>query len=102
MNREIKIKVRVVDYQGKKFNAFKAVLQDGTMIDAKFTREVDPKLIPAKSSVVIVPEGKCNVSYKKEYPILWIASILSVKEIAATSQKSIEDELSEMFGPAKN
>lgn len=100
MSREIKIKVRQVEYQGKKFNAFKAVLQDGTMIDAKFTREVDPKLIPSKSCVLIVPEGKCNVSYKKEYPVLWIAQVSSIKDVV-TSGKSIEEELTEMFGPSK-
>ena len=99
MSREFKIKVRSVDYQGKKFNAFKAVLVDGTMIDAKFTQAVDKKLIPTKSCVVVVPEGKSNVSYKKEYPVLWISEIASVKEVVST--KSIEEELNEMFGPAK-
>jgi hypothetical protein len=93
---EIKIKIR----KDVKFPAFKAVMNNGKLMDAKFTQAVDKLgLVPKVDSIVIIPEGGCNVSYAKEYPVLWISQVTKSTPVADTRAVDVEKELHELFGP---
>jgi len=96
---EIKIKIR----KDVKFPAFKAVMNDGKLMDAKFVKAIPAALIPTQDSMVDIPAGGCNISYAKEYPVLWINAVTKTTPIADTRAADAEKELQELFGtkPAK-
>jgi len=97
--RSIKIKAHLVEPKGKpSFYGYKAVLADGTLIDARFTKA--SKTMPDKDCVVSVPEGGCNVSYAKEYPVLYINQVTEVIENAVDKEKR-EKDLDNLFGKAE-
>lgn len=90
--KEIKVKVyHKQTKEGKKFNSYRAVKKDGTLIDAKFRKDV--KAIPTEDSMVVVKVENLNISYAKEYPVLWIKEVEEIKPI----ERLNNDKLNELF-----
>lgn len=97
------IEEKIKNADKKPFNAYKAVLKDGTLVDARFTMEV--KNLPVlekgqkkrKCTIYVLP-GKSNLSYKKEYPVLWISQI---EHITYGKTQTDAEEEEELFGKPK-
>lgn len=71
-----KIKIKAIPRKtkdGKEFISYRAVQNDGKLIDCRFTRDV--KNAPEKTSYVMVDPSQMNISYSYEYPRLWIKRI---------------------------
>ena len=79
----MKIKIINVDEittkTGNKFMAFKAVTKEGKKIDCRFTRAVDPNMIPDQPCYIIVDDDKANVDTNRQYPVLWVKEVKSIE-----------------------
>lgn len=79
---EYKIRITAVtpiEYEGKKFMAYKAMQADGTIIDCKFRQDCENK--PKEPCFIICDEDKFNLSTKKFYPCLWVQEVKRVEPL---------------------
>lgn len=65
--------------EGRKFNVYKAVTNEGRLIDCKFRKEV--KNLPEKTCYVHVYNTEMNIDKSREYPTLWVKAIEEIEEI---------------------
>lgn len=79
------MKIKIVEVKevtakttGNKFMTYKAVTKTGNKIDCRFTKDVNPSLIPVEPCYIIVDDDKANVATNRQYPVLWVKE---VKEI---------------------
>ncbi len=94
----LEIKVIVREYEtreGKKFNAFKAVQNNGKLIDLRFQRVV--KNLPEQNCIIKVLPENINIDRNRQFPCLWCKKI---EEIILPKHTS--DEVIEMFSPIAN
>lgn len=83
--KEVKVKVyHKQTKEGKKFDTYRAVKKDGTLVDCKFRKEI---VAPTQDSVVVAYAEDMNMSYAKEYPTLWFKDIIEIKPIERTNTK---------------
>ena len=82
MEKKFKIiEVKEITTQdGKKFNAYKTLAKGGRKMDVRFTR--DCKNPPTEPSIIVCNEEDANVDTTRQYPILWIKSIIRTEEFA--------------------
>lgn len=95
----LEIKVIVREYEtkeGKKFNAFKAVQNNGKLIDLKFTRAV--KNIPEQNCIIKVLPENVNIDKTRQFPVLWCKK---VEEIIVPKYET-STEVIEMFSQPSN
>lgn len=89
ISREIETK------KGKTFTAYKAVKNDGKLIDCKFRKNALDNLEAYKE----LPKGKFFIDVDKqyinfahgEYPCIWIHSVNDIQEIKNTEDAIIEE-----------
>lgn len=93
---ELQLVVTKIEYQGKKFNAYKTFQKNGKKIDVKFIKEV--KNAPDVDSVIVVKLGNINLDKSRKYPCLWVRGIEEVKELPnlQNDPKRME-EVAELF-----
>ena len=76
MSKEIKIiEVKEINANGKKFLAYKTIDKNGKKMDVRFTRECLNK--PTEACIITVDDNAANVDTNRQYPVLWIKSVLS-------------------------
>lgn len=95
----LEIKVIVREYEtkeGKKFNAFKAVQNNGKLIDLKFTRTV--KNVPEQNCIIKVLPENVNIDKTRQFPVLWCKK---VEEIIVPKYET-SNEVIEMFSQPSN
>ena len=74
---EVKIKiieVKEINYDGKKFLAYKTVAKNGKKMVVRFTQECSIK--PKEACYVICDDMNCNVDTSRQYPVLWIKDVI--------------------------
>lgn len=81
---------------GKKFNAYKAVQNNGKLIDLKFRRDV--KNLPEQNCIIRVLPENLNIDKTRQFPALWCKKIEEI--IVPTYDTS--NEVIEMFGKPSN
>lgn len=91
---EFELVVTKIEYEGKKFNAYKTFMANGKKIDVKFTRDV--KVTPDENCVIVVEHDNWNIDRNRKYPCIWVKGIKEVKPIETTRNK--EEDYEEMFG----
>lgn len=81
----------------RKFTAFKAVMKDGSLMDARFTKGCNN--VPNKSCTIVVLPDNANVDKNKLYPTLWIKAVEEIiyKDGTKFSEANAK-ELEELFG----
>lgn len=88
----MKIKIVNVDEittkSGTKFTAFKAVTKQGKKIDCRFTKAVNPDLIPDQPCYIVVNDDAANVDTNRQYPVLWVKEILAVEPFESRNNLS--------------
>ena len=94
MAREVTIKVIVKhcvtkDGSNKKFDAYRAVQKDGTLLDCRFRMCV--KGIPTENFLMRVNSADINISNKYEYPRLWVSNVLDFMPIEAQHAEDTDD-----------
>lgn len=81
---KIKLIVKVgTKSDGKKFDYYKTSLENGKLMDVRFTKDV--KNVPSKTCFIYVNEKDINLDSKREYPCYWVKHIESVEEIEYTN-----------------
>lgn len=92
----MKIKItnvnEITTKSGSTFTGYKAVTKDGRKIDCRFTRAVDPNMLPQQPCYIIVDDGMANVDTNREYPVLW------VKKVTAIEPFESRNNLADFFG----
>jgi len=92
----MKIKIievnEITTKSGSTFTAYKAVTKEGRKIDCRFTRAVDPKMLPQQPCYIVVDENMANVDTNRQYPVLWVKDIISVEPFES------RNNLSDFFG----
>ena len=96
MSKEIKIKIRPVEYaddKGKKksFTAYKAVQKDGKMVDCKFRKAVDAEHRITEDCIIVVPDGEMNMTRNTEFPCLWVNKVDEIKPWPKTAAVNTDD-----------
>ena len=76
---EIDVQERTNHETGEKFLSFRGLSKKG-YIDLRFTREVEDKMKPTHSCIIIVPETKINVNRKSKFPVAWVSEVREIKE----------------------
>ena len=76
---EIDVQERTNHETGEKFLSYRGLSKKG-YIDLRFTREVDEKLKPTHSCIIVVAETKINVNRKSKFPVAWVSEIKELKE----------------------
>jgi len=93
----LEIEVRVYEgttiKEGKKFNYYKAVQSNGTLIDLKFRKEVTP--LPKETSTIYVKPTDINKDSNRVYPCLWVKEVQSIQPVKR--EIKADDEVLEMF-----
>lgn len=88
----MKIKIVNVDEittkTGTKFTAFKAVTKQGKKIDCRFTKAVNPDLIPDQPCYIVVNDDAANVDTNRQYPVLWVKEILAIEPFESRNNLS--------------
>ena len=88
----MKIKIVNVDEittkSGTKFTAFKAVTKQGKKIDCRFTKAVNPELIPDQPCYIVVNDDAANVDTNRQYPVLWVKEILAIEPFESRNNLS--------------
>lgn len=95
----LEIKVIVKEFEtkeGKKFNAYKAVQNNGKLIDLKFQRVV--KNLPEENCIIKVKPENINLDKTRQFPTLWCKKI---EEIIKPEYKSADDVIG-MFAQPSN
>lgn len=82
--------------EGKKFNVYKAVQNNGKLIDLKFRREV--KNLPEQNCIIRVLPENVNIDKTRRYPALWCKKI----EEIITPTYNTSDEVVAMFSNPTN
>ena len=82
--------------EGKKFNAFKAVQNNGKLIDLKFQRVV--KNVPEQNCIIKVLPENVNIDKTRQFPVLWCKK---VEEIIVPKYET-SSEVIEMFSQPSN
>lgn len=77
---------------GREFKYFRAVQKDGTLIDCRFRKEVDP---PEETCYIQAYSTDLNIDHKKEYPVLWVRAIQSIDPIRAEGE--VDAEIDDRF-----
>lgn len=95
---------------GRKFTAYKAIVEGGKLIDCTFTSAVNKALIPTADAFVAVPTGKANINHKGQYPKLYVEEIAKTSPMSAEAKAKLlpkkeslqdrENDLDENFGAA--
>ena len=62
---------------GKKFNAYKTLANGGRKMDVRFVR--DCPNVPTAPCTIVCDEEQCNVDTTRQYPILWIKSVIRIE-----------------------
>lgn len=94
---EIPVIVRELETKdGKKFNVYKAVQNNGKLIDLKFRREV--KNLPDRNCIIKVLPENLNIDKTRQYPALWCKKI----EEIITPTYDTTDEIVAMFSKPSN
>lgn len=95
---KIKVYVKEVNHNGKKFLTYKAITKDDKFIDLRFTRECDSKR-PQMGCYIVVPADKINLAkdYIKTdkgqtYDCFWVSEIIDTIPF-----KSNDEHLSDFF-----
>lgn len=76
-----KLEVLVKELQtkeGKKFNAYKVVTNEGKLMDLKFRKAV--KTLPEKNCFINVKEENISIDRNRKYPVAWIHEVDSIEE----------------------
>lgn len=76
---------------GNKFTAYKTVGKGGRKMDLRFVRTC--KNIPTENCIICVNDEDCNVDTTRQYPILWIKNVQSIKPLGKKSSN-----IDEFFG----
>ncbi len=94
---ELEIVVTKIEYEGKKFNAYKTFQNNGKKIDVKFTKDV--KNQPDENCIILVEAGKMNIDKNRRYPCVWVREIKEIKPLSTLDNdpKKLE-EITKMFG----
>lgn len=77
----------------KKFNTYKAVQKNGTLIDLKFTQAVT--LLPKEECFIVVPDTSVNMDVNRLYPCLWCKEVTEIKPIV--KKEVVDEKVTEMF-----
>ena len=80
---------------GRSFNTFKTYSKNGRPIEVKFRKEV--KNVPDKNCFIVVNEDNAHLNTAGEYPVMWIADIVEILDIASESAESNRKRLAEYF-----
>ena len=73
---------------GNKFDAYRAVKSDGKLIDCRFRKEV--RGIPVNNFIMTVDTADINVSHAREYPCLWVKSVIDFAPVQAAPTEDEE------------
>lgn len=73
---------------GRTFTAYRAVQKDGTLIDCRFRRSVTD--IPTGNFIMTVNKGDANISKAREFPCLWVSSVVSFDPVPRTAAEGEE------------
>ena len=73
---------------GSTFTAYKAVTKDGKKIDCRFTRAVDPEMLPQQPCYIIVDDNAANVDTNRQYPVLWVKAITAIEPFESRNNLS--------------
>lgn len=93
---EVKVKQLETKEDKRKFNVYKGVSKDGTLIDVKFTREV--KTLPTEDSMIEVDTNDMNIAKNRVYPVIWIKKVISITPMKDLLDNSADQAiLDEMF-----
>lgn len=96
MVKKIKIIVKkgLKTRDGREFTAYKAVRQDGTLVDCRFRRDIEA---PTENCIMIIDSGDkplrdyCNMDRTREYPVLWVAKQPSYEMITRREDDELEE-----------
>ncbi len=94
----LEISVIVKEYEtkeGKKFNAFKAVQNNGKLIDLKFQRVV--KNLPEENCIIKVKPENINIDKNRQFPVLWCKKI---EEIIVPKYDASDDVIGMFSNPS--
>jgi hypothetical protein len=87
--------------EGKKFNYFKAVQKNGTLIDVRFTRDVNP--LPKKDCIIYVNGENVNLAKNRVYPCIWVKGIYYIENINDNErEKKIDKSVLDSFDVVDN
>jgi len=95
----IKVRVRVEERQtkdGKKFNAYKAVDNNGVFTDLRFTKACSEKSpLPKEDCYIVVKAENINLDQRRLYPCFWVKEIEKILPLENT--RKVDDSLKERF-----
>lgn len=91
---ELEIKVEVLKTkEGKDFNAYKVLNNEGRYMDLKFRKEVTP---PKESGLIYVDADKMSVDKKRKFPCVWVHEINSFTPFSKV--RGEDKKVDELFG----
>lgn len=89
MTKEIKI-VKIEEKKsrtGSKFTVYKTIdKKKGKLLDVKFRQ--DCNIIPDQRGILTVDTSEMNLDLNREYPCLWIKSVISFKTLAEDNSRN--------------
>ena len=74
---------------GKQFTAYRAVQNDGRLIDCHFRKVCG--VLPEHDFVMTVMSDKINVATNYRYPRLWVSEIVAINEVNTTADATADD-----------
>lgn len=90
--KKFKIMGKEIEYNGKKFNAYKTKL-NGEWIDVKFTRNCKNRPEEATKYFLEVEESDMNISSKGFYKVLWIKNCTKTEKIERKYEFNFDEDL---------
>lgn len=82
----IEVTERTVRETGKKFNSYKALMNNNKYIDVRFRQCVNP--VPTQKCYIYVGDENMNINTTGKYPVLWVSAIEAIEEYEYANEKS--------------